>query len=441
MRFLISMLCAALMTTTTHAQDDLISAQDREAAIAELGQLIEENYFDAEAGARFNAELQAFANGAEANNIEMGNLLAGVLTDRLQPQDRHFDIRWRGVDEIAMTRAQWAAEDAAAAANTDTPDRWTSLRRRNFSFADVSVLNGNIGYLNLTGFAPIEPAERTARAALDFIANTETLIIDLRENGGGSPDMVQYLLSHFLPAGEERLYNTFLPRHEARIEMRTLAEHPAGNRPDVPLYILVSPDSLSAAEALAYHLQTMGRARIIGELTAGGGNPGEIFLASSGYSIFIPTATSVSPLTGTNWDGEGVQPDITVPAVDALDRALLEINRHIAATAQDPSEMLAADWQVGWLGARLTPWQPDAAALEAFVGQYGPRRVWLENGRLMYQREGREVNELIPMVPGTFRFANSEDYLVDFPGWDSGRAAALVIRLETAMTEPSPREA
>jgi len=441
MKTVTSIIAAACLGTAALAQDDMIDSAQRTAAIDELGRLIADQYYDAEAGARIQDTLLSFAETREAGEIGHGGELAAVLTERLQALDRHFDIQWRGVEEIARTRAEWAQADVASAeteAEPD-PDRWASLRRRNFAFADVSVLDGNIGYLNLTGFAPIEVAEPTAHAALDFIAHTDSVIIDLRENGGGAPDMVQYLLSHFLPEGEALHYNTFRTRAGEVMDMRTLPRHPAGHRPEVPLYILASPDTLSAAEALAYHLQAMGRAVIVGDVTAGGGNPGDFFLASTGYSIFIPTATSISPFTGTNWDGTGVVPDIEIDADDAMDRGLFEIYQRIVETSDDGNAAMIADWLLAPLSARFSPWTPDTHALMAFVGQYGPRRVWLEGERLMYQRDDRDPTELLPIMPGTFRFADSEDYLIDFLGYETGRAEALALRVEGGMTAPAPR--
>ncbi len=446
MKTMVSIACAAILSATAIAQDDLIGADARAAAIDEVGRLIAEHYYDAEAGARIREGLRSFSDADEAGQVTDGGRLAAMLTERLQHLDRHFDIQWRGVEEIARTRVEWAQADSDSAATeaspgppSPDPERWNSLRRRNFAFADVSVLEGNIGYLRMTGFAPVEPAEETAQAALAFIAHTDTVIIDLRENGGGAPDMVQYLLSHFLPEGEALHYNTFRSRSGEVIEMRTLAAHPAGHRPDVPLHILVSAETLSAAEALAYHLQAMGRAVIIGEVTAGGGNPGDVFLASTGYSIFIPTATSVSPFTGTNWDGTGVIPDIETAADQALDRALFDIYRSIANGTDDSDLAMMAVWRLAPLAARFAPWRPDPEELSAFVGQYGPRRIWLEEERLMYQRDDRDPTQLLPMMPGTFRFADSEAYLIDFLGYETGRVEALALRVEAGITAPSPR--
>ncbi|WP_417491717.1 S41 family peptidase [Maricaulis sp.] len=442
MKTLFSILALVLIGSAADAQDDAIDPASRSAAIAEIGTLIADNYFDAGLARQIATSLDALNQDADIETVTSGNMLAAILTDQLQQTDRHFEVRWRGAEQVAQTRAEWAAQEAqeAGAANEPAdPDRWASLRRNNFAFGELSLLEANVGYLNLTGFAPLEPAEPTARAALAYLAHTDALIIDLRENGGGSPDMVQYLLSHFLPAGSEVLYNTFLPRAGEPVEMRTLPAHPAGHRPDVPLYILIGPETLSAAEALAYHLQAMQRATLVGETTAGGANPGDFFLASSGYSVFIPTATSRNPVTGTNWDGIGVTPDIAVPAGLALDQARLEIYRQIAATSEVPDQAFAADWQAGLLAAELDPWVPSERQLQAYAGQYGPRHVSVVDGELVYQREGQEAHTLLPLRENMFRFAETSEYRLEFAGAGSGRADTLILRLENGAMDASPR--
>lgn len=422
--------------SVANAQEDTLTAVERTAAITEIGQLIEANYFDASRGAALSVELDDLARSDALADVTSGTMLGAFLTEVLQKSDRHLNVRWRGVEAIAQTRAEWAAQEAS---NEAAPRPDDSMRRINYAFAGLSVLDGNVGYLNLTGFAPIETAEPTARAALNWLAHTDALIIDLRENGGGAPDMEQYLLSHFLPEGTDVLYATFLPRTGEPTEMHVLPHHPAGHRPHVPLYLLVGPDTLSAAEALAYHLQAMGRATVIGEPTAGGANPGDISLAYSGFSVFIPTATSRSAITGTNWEGTGVTPDIAVPVGVARDRALLEIYRHLAATSDVPAQVVTADWQAGLLAEQFDPWHPSAAELAAYAGQYGMLRISVEDDHLVYQREGRAPRALTPLFKDAFRFDDNLNYRIEFVGAETGSAEALVLRIANGAADRSPR--
>jgi len=209
---------------------------------------------------------------------------------------------------------------------TSTAERLEQARRGNFGFGRIEALDGNVGYLEMRAFVPTVAARRTAEAALDFLAGTDAMIIDLRNSEGGDPSMVQLLCSAFLDAGIH--LNTFRWREGNRVdEIRTLEDGPATRRVDVPLFILIGARTFSAAEELAYDLQALGRARLVGTTTRGGANPGREVRLSDELTVFVPTGTALNPVTGTNWEGTGVQPDVATPEAEALDRALVEATR------------------------------------------------------------------------------------------------------------------
>jgi len=191
------------------------------------------------------------------SDISDANKLATELTQILSKHDRHFNVGYVAgqSQRPARMRRQVNADDA---------DPWAADRRGNFGFSEVKVLAGNVGYIKLDQFAYLEPALETATAALKFVANTDAVIFDLRDNHGGTPSMVQFLISHFLNSGGDTLINTFLSRdREFPREMWSLPTHPVGNRPAVPLYVLTSGGTGSAAEGFAYHLRAMERATLV----------------------------------------------------------------------------------------------------------------------------------------------------------------------------------
>ena len=208
----------------------------------------------------------------------------------------------------------------------------------NFGFEKVERLSGNVGYLKLNGFMePQTGAGEIAAAAMSFLSNTDALIIDLRQNRGGSPNMVA-LLSTYLFAGP--------PVHLNDISFRT----PEGNRinqlwtlPYVPgkryvnkeVYILTSNLTFSAGEGFAYNLQAQKRAITVGETTGGGANPGGGVRLHDHFTVFIPTGQAINPVTKTNWEGKGVAPDIAVPAEQALQAAHLAALRHLLGKNTD----------------------------------------------------------------------------------------------------------
>jgi tetratricopeptide (TPR) repeat protein len=195
------------------------------------------------------------------------------------------------------------------------------MRAENYGFVRVEVLEGNVGYLDFRFFAPVEEARETAAAAMRLLANVDALVFDLRQNGGGSPDMVQFLCSYLF---DERTHlNSLYWREGDRTEaFWTLDDLPGPRLADVPVFVLTAERTFSGAEEFAYNLRTRERATLVGETTGGGANPGGFMPVSDRLGIFVPTGRAVNPVTGTNWEGTGVEPHVAVPAEEAYDRGL-----------------------------------------------------------------------------------------------------------------------
>jgi len=253
------------------------------------------------------------------------------------------------------------------------PVRYFRLRlKENVGFHRLEWLEPGIGYLDLRRFYSFDQAKPMALAAMTFLADARALIIDVRENGGGSGD---YLSSYFLP------YPTQLSGSYAR-QTGTLTEswtrRDIGMEPrlDVPLLILTGPNTFSASESFAYDMQALKRARLVGEPTGGGAHSTDVFGIDSQFEFYISTERSVSPVTGGNWEGTGVMPDIPVPVASAMDAALVEARKAAEAfgktreeglkAAVDEMQILADD------AARLYREGKDreaAAALDTLVGR------------------------------------------------------------------------
>lgn len=276
-----------------------------------VAQAISEHYFDPARGAEIAEDLLRDAAAGAFPAPDEPEALAEALTRRLKPLDRHFKVQWTG------------AAAPAIGPGPRTPGGGSGIRR-------VEVLPGNIGLLSLGEFAhfpfgqPEAPARRAIDDALRRLSGTDALVIDLRDNRGGSPHMVGYLTSAFTPRGAD-IYNTFHSRRG------TLSEAPLdwfpSPRLDVPVYVLINGRTGSAAEAFAYTMKNAGRATVVGEASGGAANPGRFFDLEGGFRVFVSTGTPVSPVTGTNWEATGVQPDLAVASDQALERALQEARR------------------------------------------------------------------------------------------------------------------
>ncbi|WP_268123134.1 S41 family peptidase [Roseivirga pacifica] len=211
------------------------------------------------------------------------------------------------------------------------PERVEAIRNRdphggrepstNFGFEEVKILEGNIGYLDLRGFADVRTAEDVAVPAMDKLIESDAIIFDLRKNGGGSPSMIRFICSYLF--AETTHLNTFYWRPDDRYsETWTNPAFASQIKPDIPVYVLTSDYTFSAAEEFTYDLKSLKRATIIGEVTGGGAHPGGPMLITDGFLVNVPQGRAINPVTQTNWEGVGVAPDINVPAEEALTKAL-----------------------------------------------------------------------------------------------------------------------
>jgi retinol-binding protein 3 len=195
------------------------------------------------------------------------------------------------------------------------------MAQHNYAIRQAQILDGNIGYLKINGFLPAEDAGPTLAAAMGFLKNSDALIIDLRDNGGGDPEDVAMLVSYLEPA--ETLINTFHQRDKAVNDQIWTAPYVAGGRwsTDKPVYVLTSKNTASGAEEFAYDMQQLKRGTVVGSSTWGGANPGKIEPIDDHFAIFVPFGMAVNPISKTNWEGVGVKPDIAVAPAEALETA------------------------------------------------------------------------------------------------------------------------
>jgi len=196
--------------------------------------------------------------------------------------------------------------------------KYTDTRKQANGFKEVKVIDGNIGYLNIDFFLP--ETNKTIDAYMALLANTDAIIIDLRNNGGGNPKTVNYLCSYFLESN--LLINTLYFRQGDRKDKVVTHEVNGKKMLDVPLFIITGPKAFSGAEEFSYNMQSQKRAVLVGETTGGAANPGDVFRINPDLEIFIPTGTSINPVTKTNWEGIGVVPEIKTSAENAYSKTV-----------------------------------------------------------------------------------------------------------------------
>jgi hypothetical protein len=207
--------------------------------------------------------------------------------------------------------------DPQAAARMEEQDR-----AQGFGVAEVRVLEGNVGYLKLRGFPLKSKGESAAYAqAMGKLKDTSALIIDLRQNSGGDGDSVADLVGYFLD--KKTLLQDDVERG-GKMRPHYSAETVEGPRygEKRPVYVLTSRRTFSAAEECAYDLQTQKRATVVGEPSGGGANHNRYFRLAQDFALSVPNMTTRNAVTGKNWEGTGVPPDVRVPAAEALEEAL-----------------------------------------------------------------------------------------------------------------------
>jgi hypothetical protein len=205
-----------------------------------------------------------------------------------------------------------------------TPDDMNQMRKmlqhENCGFEKVEILPHNIGYLKFAMFADPGICGPTAAAAMKFLAHVDAVIFDLRENGGGDPKMVQMICSYFFdkPAHLNDLYDR---KEDLTTQYWTLPYLPGDRMPEIPVFVLTSSFTFSGAEEFSYNLKNLKRATIVGETTGGGAHPTSGLRLDDHFLIAVPGSRAINPVTKTDWEGVGVEPDVKVKAADALDEA------------------------------------------------------------------------------------------------------------------------
>ena len=290
------------------------------------------------------AERAATAIGARLEAGEYDHLDEITLTERLTRDlqeitgDRHLGVRLGGGPGPPRERVPEPEEPR------DHEARRLAMRQRgrldNFGIRRVERLDGNVGYLDVRRVAMPANAGPAITAAMELVAGTYALLLDLRHNHGGSPEGVVVWCSYLLDERPTHLNDIFHADTGETRQFWGLPYVPGTRYLERPVYVLTSGHTFSGGEDFAYTLQALGRAQVIGETTGGGAHPTRPFPISAAVHIGIPFARSINPVTGTNWQGTGVVPDVAVPEAEAYDVAYAKALEHVLALDDVPPPVL-----------------------------------------------------------------------------------------------------
>ncbi len=297
-------------------------------AVTALASRIEAEYFDAALATRIAAALREnLAKGRYAAAAGPGALADLVTADmHAVAQDRHLSL--------AVAKAPTPASPAPQETRAERG------RRENFGVQKVEILPGNVGYLRMTGFYRPEEAREVIAQAMAVLSHADALILDFRDHGGGATPTVALFTSYFLEGADMPLF-AIAPRPPE--EPSTYRSEPAAlphRNASRPTFVLTSPRTASGGEAVAYLLQERHRALVIGEPTWGGANqvPNPRPIAP-GFQAYIPNGHMGTALTGRNWEGAGVIPDVPIPADQALRAAQVRALRGLCQSAPEGARL------------------------------------------------------------------------------------------------------
>ena len=293
--------------------------------------LLRANYVFPELAEQAATAVEARLAEGEYDNLDevtLTELVTGHLQDITG--DKHLGLRLGGGPP---PRRERSGEPAEPKEREDHETRRLTMRRRgrldNFGIRRVERLDGNIGYLDLRRMPVPANAGPAIAAAMELVAGTYALIIDMRHNGGGSPEGVAFWCSYLFEERPTHLNDIFHADTGETTQFWALPYVPGTRYVDRPVYVLTGRHTFSGGEELCYNLQALGRAELIGETTGGGAHPTRGFPISRAIHIGIPFARSINPVTGTNWQGTGVVPDVAVPEDEACDVAYARALQHV----------------------------------------------------------------------------------------------------------------
>ncbi|AJC54096.1 hypothetical protein GZL_01496 [Streptomyces sp. 769] len=229
----------------------------------------------------------------------------------------------------------WQDEPQSVASEDDGAGRaalLAGLRAEDQGIRAVERLDGNVGRtelrrIELRRIADAGEGARAIGAAMELVAHTRALLLDLRCCLGGSPEGAAMWCSYFFPDDQVHLNDIYERATDSTRQYWTTAHLPAPRYLDRPVYVLTSATTFSGGEDVAYTLQALGRAVVVGETTRGGAHPTARHPVTAYITVAVPTSRTVNAVTGTNWKGVGVRPDRPVPAERALEVAYEEARR------------------------------------------------------------------------------------------------------------------
>lgn len=304
---------SALPPTSATTQGSTIDSDVRVDVVARLSVALRDDYIFPEVGKRAADRLNASLAAGEYERIMSSSAFAAKLSAEIAviARDKHLSI-------------------SSMVASPPGVDLDKGIIPSEEGIVRADMLAGGVGYIEVIGFPPLPVFKPTVDKAMSGLRKSRSLIIDARRNMGGSPEAVSYLVSYLIEANHSIEINDIVSRiaRTTNFERKRTYNSPTTvSFSGIPVYVLTSKNTFSGGEEFAYDVQAHKLGKVVGEVTGGGANPTGPIDLGHGFVANIPWGRAENPITKTNWEGSGVQPDISVPAPEALEVALMHLGQ------------------------------------------------------------------------------------------------------------------
>jgi len=396
--------------TFASSKETSMSAGEIEQLSKSIAKTLQEEYIFPEVAQKITGLLEANVNSGEYLKYHTPQKLSMRLTSDIRSinNDVHLNLSYTPPNMSGRKMIRRGGSGAKI-----SKQAMNALKRKNFGFESVKILEGNIGYINLTAFVNPDYAGETAVAAMQFLSSSDAIIFDLRENRGGAGEMYQLLASYLFDEGPVQLNEIYWAKEDKRYQTWTLPHVPGNRFPNKDVYILTSANTGSAAEVFSYSLKHYDRATIVGETTVGAANPVSPTKISDTFTVWLSKGEAKNPVTKTNWEGKGVQPHVKTTKEAALSTAHVMALEALAKNNPDSSSYY--QWFSDIVEVSSKKIEIPVKTLTSYTGVYKSesgeqRELVVKNGSLYYGPNPQNMDILIPLSQQTFMIPNNKDF-------------------------------
>lgn len=377
----------------TSAQEKL-SESEQKSIIATLCSKLEKLYPVTEIGIKTSLNILKYYESGKYSDYTLLPEFMQHLNDDLDSlsKDSHLGI----IYDPAMVSEIQKENDTGVKGKSYADLISASERWNNFGFKELKILEGNIGYLNLQMFFSLKYAAETAVAAMNFFSNCNSLIIDLRINGGGWDDMVTFLVSYFMDKNDDIIFSITHSTLDSSYFASVPSVYVPGKKlTNIPIIILTSKSTASAAEAFTNIMKHFSKnTLVVGETTAGAENPVDHIVLFGGYLLRIPTWQKIYSYDNSAWEGAGLKPDIKAEPDTALNFAHMYLLHKLKEETTDETIKNRYQWYIEGINALNNPISISGNIMQSYSGIYGNRNIAYENNNLYYQYKGRTKRKM-----------------------------------------------